>query len=109
MAKPSPIPANRASTMLVTPYVPAMTGALKPCFLDPADASWIDFIDRNPDANVFHRPEWMNLLASCYGYQFRLLAMTDSAGTVRAALPMMEVATLMTGRHGVSLPYTDHC
>ncbi len=77
--------------------------------LDPSDERWLNFIVDHPQANIFHHPAWINLLAECYGYQPFIAAVGDNSGAINAGLPVMEIHSLLTGRRWVSLPFTDYC
>jgi hypothetical protein len=76
---------------------------------DPADdAGWDELIRQCPGAHVFHSSEWAEVLRSSYGYQpcyFLSAAGHDFDGM----LPFMEVRSWVTGRRGVSLPFSDEC
>ncbi len=61
-----------------------------------------------PDAGIFHTAGWARVLAGCYGYVPRYGVLKE-ADRVVALLPMMEVDSLLTGRRGVSLPFSDEC
>ena len=77
--------------------------------LDPSDERWVAFTASKPQANIFHHPSWISLLAECYDYRPFVVAVCDAAGKITAGLPMMEVNSPLTGRRWVSLPFTDHC
>jgi CelD/BcsL family acetyltransferase involved in cellulose biosynthesis len=81
----------------------------KALLLDASDEAWAGFAASNTQANIFHHPAWINLLAECYRYRPFIVAVCDSAGGVRAGIPMMEVRSRLTGRRWVSLPFSDHC
>lgn len=74
---------------------------------DPlASAAWEDWLNRWPSASIFHSSAWMAVLADSYG--FKPLALVTPAREVRPAmLPLMECASPLLGRRGVSLPFTD--
>lgn len=59
-------------------------------------------------ASIFHAPEWINLLASSYRYT-PVLACLGAPESPQALLPVMEISSVLTGRRGVSLPFTDAC
>ncbi len=80
-----------------------------PWNLDPSDERWMAFITSEPQANIFHHPSWMNLMAKCYGYCPFVVVVCDADNNIRAGLPMMEVGSPLTGRRWISLPFTDHC
>lgn len=81
----------------------------KPLLLDPSDARWVAFVNSMPDANIFHHPAWINLMAECYGYHPFVIAICNEKGDIKAGLPLMEVNSLLTGHRWVSLPFSDHC
>lgn len=78
-------------------------------FLDLSDSRWHALTATQPQHHIFHHPAWTNLLADCYGYRPFVIAVGDTDGNICAGLPMMEVASYLTGRRWVSLPFTDHC
>lgn len=78
-------------------------------FLSHQDPRWLDFIESDPQATLFHHPAWIQLLAQCYGYQGFVLALSSPQNGLRAGLPIMEIHSALTGRRWVSLPFTDHC
>ncbi|MBN1558360.1 MAG: GNAT family N-acetyltransferase [Lentisphaerae bacterium] len=75
--------------------------------IDPrAHTGWDEALP--PDADVFHTLGWARVLAETYGYR-PVYWTADGAGPDRGVLPMMEVRSALTGRRGVSLPFTDCC
>ena len=60
------------------------------------------------DYNVFHSAGWVRTLAETYRYKpvYFTRPADDGLGVV---VPMMEVNSFITGRRGVSLPFTDFC
>lgn len=78
-------------------------------FLSPTDDDWLALASNSPQANIFHHPAWLKVLAACYGYRPFILAIRDTNGAVAAGLPMMDVSSPITGRRWVSLPFTDYC
>ncbi|MFH1927470.1 MAG: GNAT family N-acetyltransferase [Chloroflexota bacterium] len=75
----------------------------------PSDERWVAFVHSVPDANIFHHPAWINLMAECYGYRPFVVAICDEKGEIKAGLPLMEVNSWLTGRRWIALPFTDHC
>lgn len=59
-------------------------------------------------ATCFHSAGWMRVLHESYGYAPCCFASIKPEG-FGSLLPMMEVSSLLTGRRGVSLPFTDFC
>jgi len=79
-------------------------------------------------ASIFHQSAWVHVLAQTYGYKPLFLAqvkageaggskaasiLLDPAASARppttALLPLLEINSALTGRRGVSLPFTDAC
>jgi hypothetical protein len=77
--------------------------------LDLADTRWQAWTAAQPAATVFHQPTWAGLLQACYGYRPGLLVSLAADGRPVAALPLMHVASWLTGRRVVSLPFSDFC
>jgi CelD/BcsL family acetyltransferase involved in cellulose biosynthesis len=77
--------------------------------LELTDPRWQDFVRARDDALAFHRPEWAQLLASCYGYEAFALALVGDHGMLAAGLPALEVHAPLRGRRWVALPFTDIC
>lgn len=77
--------------------------------LDPrADDEWDRAITRHPEATIFHSSAWARVLCDTYGHRPFYLRLTN-AGETAALLPVMEVASAITGRRGVCLPFSDSC
>jgi CelD/BcsL family acetyltransferase involved in cellulose biosynthesis len=57
--------------------------------------------------SVFNTVEWARVLHETYGYTPCYL--TTDEGSRSILLPMMEVDSWLTGRRGVSLPFSDLC
>jgi hypothetical protein len=81
----------------------AMTQVLDPL----TDARWRDLVSRHPRASAFHTPEWLDALRRTYGFAPRVYA-RDGADLSDAVL-FCGVASWLTGRRLVSLPFSDHC
>jgi CelD/BcsL family acetyltransferase involved in cellulose biosynthesis len=90
------------------PEAAASRAALEPSELQVSDPRWNAFVADSREALAFHRPEWVELLAECYGYRPFVLAVMDG-GDVTAGVPVLEVRTLRRRRRWVSLPFTDAC
>lgn len=59
-------------------------------------------------ASIFHTANWAGVLAESYGYRpVYVSAFQD--GQLAGCLPLMDVRSFLTGRRGVSLPFTDEC
>jgi hypothetical protein len=78
-------------------------------FLDPvSDRRWDQLVTSHPDCDIFHSSGWARVL--CKTYRHRPFYLHLSAGTRTVALvPLMEVASPLTGRRGICLPFSDGC
>lgn len=73
---------------------------------DPtADEAWNERLAERGDADIFHSRGWCRALCEAYGFKARYLVANETPGV----LPLIEVASPLTGRRGVSLPFTDYC
>lgn len=57
--------------------------------------------------SIFHSAAWARVLVETYSFRPFYLT-TDVCGS-RLVVPIMEVSSWLTGRRGVSLPFTDEC
>lgn len=77
--------------------------------LDPLQESGWDAATRaHPACSVFHSAGWARVLHECYGHTPFYLGEMEG-GDASALLPLMEVNSRLTGRRGVSLPFSDEC
>jgi len=67
---------------------------------------WDDLLATHPDCSFFHTANWARVLSE--SYQYRPQYFVSSNGTLEAIIPFMEIRSLLTGRRGVSLPFTDY-
>ncbi len=89
-----------------------MTAAapVAPVLLDPlADPRWAAFAAGAPGGSVFHHPAWLRLLREEYGYPMAVCGLAAADGRLVAGLPVARVASRLTGRRLVALPFSDHC
>jgi Acetyltransferase (GNAT) domain len=92
----SPISAKMEAAASVQPLHPAR------------QAGWDESVARHPHGSFFHSAEWAGVLEGAYGYVPAYFAVSEG-GTLRSLLALMEVDSWLTGRRGVSLPFTDDC
>ena len=77
--------------------------------VDPVeDASWDALLATHPQGSVFHTAAWARVLKDSYGHQPTYLIFS-LLGKPAALLPVMKVASCLTGRRGVALPFSDSC
>src|SRR4051794_24426204 len=72
------------------------------------DPKWDLLIASHPSASFFHGSQWARVLQATYNHKVHYLAELDG-DQARALLPILEVNSLVTGRRGVSLPFSDDC
>jgi len=69
---------------------------------------WDKLLETNSVASFFHSSIWSKVLADTYKYK-PLYFTTLVDGQMQCLIPMMEVDSILTGRRGVSLPFSDYC
>ena len=69
---------------------------------------WNDMVCSLPGYSFFHSANWAMVLHKSYGYSLRYFAIMNDE-KLYALIPLMEVSSFLTGRRGVSLPFTDYC
>jgi len=84
-----------------------MSGELE--IVDPCGREdWDALIASHPDGSIFHSAAWARVLQETYGYGPAYLVAFQDAKPV-GLLPLMDVNSRLTGRRGVSLPFSDFC
>jgi hypothetical protein len=69
---------------------------------------WDELVLTNENYSFFHSSSWARVL--CESYKYKPIYFTSiSNGELSALMPVMEVRSPLTGRRGVSLPFTDYC
>lgn len=77
--------------------------------IDPVNTpDWDANLRKFSEATFFHTAAWARVLSSSYGYRPLYLA-GGGAGRLTSVLPLMEIDSWLTGKRGVSLPFTDEC
>lgn len=75
--------------------------------LDPlVETTWDNLVTTRNDHSIFHRSAWARVLTEAYGHQPYYLRVSVE-GAEAALVPLMEVHSCLTGRRGVSLPFSD--
>src|SRR6266403_1418688 len=78
--------------------------------IDPLqDPRWRPFINAHSHSSVFHRPEWLAALKSCYGYSPVALTSSPPGSPLENGILYCEIRSRLTGNRLVSLPFSDHC
>jgi hypothetical protein len=77
--------------------------------VNPLDIpNWEELILAFPEYSIFHSAPWSSVLSGSYNYQPLYFTLRDGS-RVSAVVPLMEVDSRLTGKRGVSLPFTDSC
>jgi hypothetical protein len=69
---------------------------------------WDELLLKFKEATIFHSAGWARVLGEAYGYH-PAYAVADKGNGFETLMPMMDVQSRLTGRRGVSLPFTDFC
>ena len=79
------------------------------CLLNPLDfPNWDETLLATPGSVFFHTSSWARVL--CDTYRYTPCYLSEMEGSRFSTLvPVMEVRSILTGRRGVSLPFTDFC
>ena len=72
------------------------------------EPGWNDRLGSECGESVFNSAEWARVLHETYGYLPCFVTSREGAGSA-LLMPMMEVDSWLTGRRGVSLPFSDFC
>jgi len=77
--------------------------------LDPTiTEGWDEKVAALSGCSFFHSSAWARVLKGAYGYCPQYVVIEEN-GRFSAAVPLMEVKSLLTGKRAVSLPFTDYC
>ncbi len=86
----------------------APAAAPAPRLVEPlSHPGWDAVVARLPGATVFHQTPWLRLVRETYGH-LPLAWISGPAESPSAALVVVEVASPLTGRRGVGVPFADH-
>ena len=69
---------------------------------------WDPKVEELNGITVFHSAEWARVLAESYGFK-PVYFISEKGGRPDLLVPIMEVSSPLTGRRGVSLPFSDTC
>ncbi len=73
------------------------------------EKKWNNLILNHPEYSFFHTSNWTQVLTETYGYFPNYLVSFDTDDRLTTAILLMEVPSILTGKRGVSLPFTDYC
>ena len=70
--------------------------------------NWDQLIRDFSNYTLFHSISWLKSISESYGYTpLALIVKQDEK--IDLILPLFEVKSIITGKRGVSLPFTDFC
>ena len=69
---------------------------------------WDDLLLTHPETTFFHTAAWARVLSESYGYNPLYFSIIEN-GRLSGLIPVMEIDSILTGKRGVSLPFTDMC
>ena len=69
---------------------------------------WNDLLISAPGYSFFHSESWARVLYESYRYNPLYFTLVDK-DKLLALIPVMEIKSILTGRRGVSLPFSDYC
>ena len=70
---------------------------------------WDELVRQHPGASIFHSSAWIRVLSETYHYQPFYYALHTASRKGPSLLTLAEVSSWLTGRRGISLPFTDAC
>ena len=77
--------------------------------INPIDyPNWDNLLLTNDQTTFFHTAAWAAVLSEAYHYTPLYFTVIDNH-KLSALIPVMEINSFLTGKRGVSLPFTDHC
>jgi CelD/BcsL family acetyltransferase involved in cellulose biosynthesis len=77
--------------------------------MDPNERpDWDSLLVAHPQSTNFHTAGWARVLQDTYGHKPFYMARFEGR-QLSGLLPLMETSSWLTGRRGVSLPFTDSC
>ena len=69
---------------------------------------WDNLIETNDQTTFFHTTAWAKVLSESYAYKPLYFTIIEN-GKLAGLIPLMEIDSWLTGKRGVSLPFTDEC
>ena len=81
----------------------------EPMLINPVEyENWNNLLVSTPGYSFFHTSNWAEVLSRSYSYTPVYLCAKEQ-NKFTSLLPVMEVDSILTGRRGVCLPFTDAC
>ena len=70
--------------------------------------NWDELLLTSDQSIFFQTSAWARVLCESYNYT-PLYFITKDNGRLTSLIPVMEVSSFITGKRGISLPFTDYC
>lgn len=70
--------------------------------------NWDQLVLSSKDCSIFHSSAWAQVLSESYNYVPKYVVKINN-NKLDILIPVMEISSCITGRRGVSLPFTDYC
>jgi hypothetical protein len=78
--------------------------------LDPIrDSRWATLVAGHHHSSVFHSQSWLRALHDVHGYESVVVSTCSPTQDLTNGIVFSRVASWLTGRRLVSLPFSDHC
>ena len=71
-------------------------------------SNWNQSVANSPNGSFFHTYNWAQVLSESYGYSPQYFCVKNK-DSFEFLLPCMSVNSILTGKRGISLPFTDFC
>jgi hypothetical protein len=72
------------------------------------DSAWDHQIQNLKSSSIFHATPWAKVLSESYNYEPKYFV-SFKEDKLQLVWPLMEISSYLTGKRGVSLPFTDYC
>src|SRR5271157_3411562 len=78
--------------------------------IDPTrDERWDDFLQKHPQASIFHTRHWLEALRQTYNYTPVALTSSPPGQPLTNGFPFCRISSWLSRSRLVSLPFSDHC
>ena len=73
------------------------------------DEEWNEFLEKAPNSNIFHTPEWKRIVENTFDYKPIYMFLKDKEGVLRGILPLFYINKRLTGKRICSVPFSHIC
>ena len=78
--------------------------------IDPTkDIRWETFVQKHPNASIFHTPGWLEALRRTYDYEPIVFTTSPPGTELTNGIAFCRITGWLGGSRLVSLPFSDHC